>query len=214
MDNPDTINVTDRFRNLIMYGFVVTSSIIGYFIVKQIFVFSIRRNPLKNLSFVLYLLWFMQIAMMGVVRLTHTGHVCSGDYKDFVLLDNSFEKDHQYDKYFLEVEGKFFFWMAIIPIQVVVGICIFFLALSLFNYRYRYIRIDGTIVHFVSQTDEYEKYVRSQQEKMFKNYQEKYKEEASEFFQKMKDEGLNMEQMKQNMKDLAEKNPEMAKTYQ
>ena len=65
-----------------------------------------------------------QFVLLVLKRYSHTGSVCSGDYKDYVYAaSNSTLIDNKYEQFFLDSEGSFFFWFSFL-IFLIVGLVV------------------------------------------------------------------------------------------
>ena len=117
LDRPGASNVTENFYQVIELGFysnlvAVTLAILWTFVEKHNFSVT---NLLLDLGIKITLL--TQFLLLCIYRYSHSGQVCSGDYKNYILTKDG-AIDSSFDKYFLKSEGNFFYYYSMIIIWV------------------------------------------------------------------------------------------------
>lgn len=162
------------------FGFGINSAIVLYFILKRIF--CTPRNTPKSLLALLYLASFVQFVWLTVIRFIQQGRVCSGDYKGYVYdpADKT-KRTEKYDGYFLEVEGRFFWWYSVSIISLI-GFVAFMGCFGVWAFSKWTARIvDYPLIQRIEDTEYYTNYTKKEAKKAYKGYQDYYQEHQDVF---------------------------------
>lgn len=111
--------MSEHFAIVVKLGFYINCSILLYFLMKVSL--CRRKNPYKWFFPLLHFSWVIQFVWMIVIRFMFQGRVCSGDYKEYSAASSDPKQRLNYDGYFLEGTGSFFWWYVIILFSLFTG---------------------------------------------------------------------------------------------
>lgn len=130
-------------------------------------------------SFLINVMWMAQFAMLLVFRFSHPGKVCSGDYKKYNVDENAkdeasgrYNRDEQFDKYFLTSQGAFFYYYSTISIGCLLAACCLAGCCGCGQLSWQSRQTMDKIDHFFKNMDSFEGIMKKEQEKYYKSYAE------------------------------------------
>lgn len=125
MRQPGAVNVSREFRSILELGLAVNVAFLVYFFLKRpLCSASGRGRPCVGLLPLLFAASGIQYLWMIWMRyFSFPGHVCSGDYKSFLILEDG-ERDRQYDDYYLRRLGRFFELYPQVTLGPVISFCV------------------------------------------------------------------------------------------
>ena len=132
--HPGSINVSDRFLGVTRFGQVLNWVFLGYGVCSMCVISAEGKMKLGRTSafssFLLHCASLTQFLLLLCARFSHSGRVCSGDFREYILgvggrrEDGRGRYDDRFDKYFLDSAGNFFYYYSIFCLSaVLVGLC-------------------------------------------------------------------------------------------
>ena len=133
-----TENVSSKFDSVILYGFISNMLFVLFQMYKMQQNMSKKKGANKYLvlqELIVALVWIAQVYLVISYRYSHTGKVCSGDYAELELMNDSQTlTDDKYVDYFLKEEGDFLhyymisiviFFFFVLGLACLIGSCLF-----------------------------------------------------------------------------------------
>ena len=127
LDEPGVSDITLQFEMIVKFGFISNIILLLWILIKLIWSTQIKFSYQVSstiFSMLMNTMWMTQFIMLLVIRFSQSGRVCSGDYIDFIGLQQN--GTPPYSNYYMIEQGEFLRWYSTICLSLTFGaICCF-----------------------------------------------------------------------------------------
>ena len=136
-----SVNVTNKFDTVILYGFISNMIFLLWQVYKMGMSMSDKSQPLTGsrifMEICIALVWMIQLILVLSYRFSHTGKVCAGDFAQLEVAQNetsTFLASDTYSPYYIKQEGDLLYFYFMVCVFLFISIIALFLFFGSFMF--------------------------------------------------------------------------------